>query len=630
MSIRNQIACLLAVLTVALVVTTYAVQSRVILPAFERLERDSALADVKRCSAAIEREIEMLSHFCLDWSAWDDVYRFAEDRNDDFIDSNLKEKAFEISHVNLICILNVQNQIVWGGLHDFEANEKLIDEELFAALTDQRCPLTQFQSLESNHSGIITTTYGPLLIAARPITTSLIEGPSRGTMIFGRLLNKTQVSKLRERTAIDLNVWHLFEDNLSSYIRELADQAADSVISRVVSEKQLEAFDLMWDIYQQPILLVHAKLPRPTMAQGRVATRFATGCTAVCGILTMFVLAIVLRWRITGPLQQMANHAIQLGSQSNFKARLNLSRQDEIGILAKEFDQMVQHLDDSRKQLSDSAHQAGMAEIASEILHNVGNAVNSLNCSASHLEQQLSQSKLSGLTRTAGLLNEQSHDLASFFSHDPRGPKLIGYIQELSRVLQRERDENLGEVGRLQETSRHIAEIIAAQQSYAKRSDFRQEVDLRQLVTEVLAINQELIRSMEVRVDIQIPELPELMLSKSRLTQVFVNLVRNSLQAMREKPSDQRALQITARVVDECDLEIEVTDSGVGFDQEVQAKLFTHGFTTKDSGNGIGLHYCANAIREIGGHIAAKSPGKGLGATFRVRLPNQINNLASC
>jgi len=141
------------------------------------------------------------------------------------------------------------------------------------------------------------------------------------------------------------------------------------------------------------------------------------------------------------------------------------------------------------------------------------------------------------------------------------------------------------------------------------------------LLNNILAMNQELLRSSEVQVHLEIPDLPELQLNKSKMTQVLVNLVRNAVQAMQQTPSDERYLRITASIAHNDGLELQITDRGMGFGPDVQKMLFTHGFTTKGEGNGFGLHYCANAIRESGGSIRAERPGPGQGATFSIYLP---------
>jgi two-component system NtrC family sensor kinase len=281
---------------------------------------------------------------------------------------------------------------------------------------------------------------------------------------------------------------------------------------------------------------------------------------------------------------------------------------------------MVEHLSEYRKKVLDSAHRSGMEEVASEVLHNVGNAVNSASCSVEMLRERLSESKAAGLDRAAAMLREQAPRAGEFFTVDPRGPKLISYLIDLNEALQREQIDQQADVDRLFETVRHIRDVIAAQQSYTGQSEFRQEVALASMVDEVLLLNHEQLLASRIEVEVDLPPLPELRLNKSKTTQVLVNLVRNAIQAMQNENGRPRVLTISAHLIDETGIEIEVADTGHGFDEDVRRKLFAHGFTTKPNGNGFGLHYCANAVQGSGGHITAESPGPGLGATFRVRL----------
>ena len=343
-------------------------------------------------------------------------------------------------------------------------------------------------------------------------------------------------------------------------------------------------------------------------------------------IVTIVLIWGVLQWRVVYPLMNMATHAQLIGQMDDLKSRLNVNRNDEIGAMARAFDEMVANLAESRKEILDSAHQAGMAEIASEVLHNIGNAVTSANCSIECLEQRIAESRTAGLDRVTKMLQEQLPRAAEFFTTDPRGPKLVEYLVQLNDCLRDEGVKNAAEVKRLRSTVRHIRDVISAQQEFAKRVDFRQEVDLATLVNEVLQLNSHGIRCAEIKTHIDLPWMPELYISKSKTTQVLVNLVRNAIQAMQSQDSGMRCLIICGRLVDGSDLELEVTDTGCGFDAEVQQKLFSHGFTTKREGHGIGLHYCANSIRESGGSVTAQSPGPGQGATFRIRIPNVLRH----
>lgn len=623
MSLRNQTAILLIGLSIAFVISTYAVQVLVVMPAFAKLEQQAAERDVDRCIDAINRDLEGLSNTANDWASWDDSYQYVEDHNEEFAKGNLIDEAFSNTHINLICILDTKRRIVWGESHDMETLERIDVPDLFAMLQEEGHPVTTHTHIDDARQGILLTSKGPILLASRPIVTTKREGPIRGSVIMGRFLNQQEIASLADRTHVSLNLWTVTQPELpvEAQLNLARFSGNDEKRIDVVDTTTLHAYTRLKDVNGKPAILLRVNVPRDVTQQGSVSACMATGCSIAGGVFALLAIGIVLQKRIVGPLQQMAAHAVRVGKQDDLKARLNLPRRDEIGTLAREFDSMVQNLADTRRKVLDSAHRAGMAEIASEVLHNVGNTVNSANCSIEMLEDRFEKSKLSGLARATTLLQEQAPRATEFFGQDPRGPKLISYLITLNDSLQQERTDNQAEVTRLRETIRHIRDAIAAQQTFAGRSDFRQDVELAGLIETVMGMNQELVRSTETKVTIDLPPLPELQLNKSKMTQVLVNLVRNAIQAMQDVPSDRRHLKIVASCVEDSGIEIEIADTGTGFSDELKSRLFTHGFTTKPEGNGFGLHYCANAIRESGGNVSAHSGGPGQGASFRIRLP---------
>jgi len=626
MSLRAQVAGLLIVLSIALVGATYAVQAWVVMPAFAHLEHQSALRDVDRCVNALERDIEGLSNFANDWAAWDDTYQYVQDRNETYAKANFMDETFESAHLSLLYIVDSNQEVVWGESRDLETLEVLDVPDVCAVLREKSGFLTAHQSADDARAGILLTSQGPLLIASRPIITSKREGPIRGSVVMGRYLNEAEIASLAERTHVSVNVWTVTEATMPTEARRglaTCSQAGEKLVE-VVDTKTLHAYGVMQDVYRKPAILLRVDVPRDITAQGSVSARIATQCGVIAGVLTLAATWLMLKWRIVAPLQFMAAHAVRVGQNDDLKARLKFDRTDEIGTLARQFDGMVESLAESRKKVLDTAHRAGMAEIASEVLHNVGNAVNSANCSIEVLGERLNGSKIGGLDRAVKLLREQAPRAAEFFGQDPRGAKLIDYLASLNDTLRQEHSSHQAELVRLRETVRHIRAAIAEQQTFAGRSDFRQEVDMSALLDEVLRLNEEPLRAAEVQVAIEMPPLPELQLNKSKMSQVLVNLVRNAVQSMQGQSSDARRLTIAVRAVEDGGVEIEVRDTGVGFDDDVRSKLFTHGFTTKPEGNGFGLHYCANAVREAGGYITAQSPGPGQGATFRIGLPHVI------
>ena len=399
MSLRTQIATLLVALSIALVATSYAVQEFVVLPAFEELEQQGAVRDVARCVDAIGREVEGVSLLARDWATWDDTYDYVKNHNAEYVTSNLNDESFATSHVNLICFVDGLKRIVWGESRDMESLELLDVSDLFAKIQRESSPITTHEDLDDGKAGIVLTQQGPILIGSRPIITSKKTGPIRGSVIMGRFLNAEQIANLAERTHTTLDIWTVCQSDLPLEAQEAFAtclQTGETVID-VVDQQTLHAYTIVNDMYDNPALLLRVHLPREITSQGNVSAKVATAFSVGGGISTLITMWCLLKWRIVGPLQAMANHAVRVGQEDDLKARLEFNRKDEIGTLAGEFDSMVESLAESRKKVLDVAHCAGMSEIASEVLHNVGNAVNSANCSVEVLEEQLSGSKVSGL-----------------------------------------------------------------------------------------------------------------------------------------------------------------------------------------------------------------------------------------
>ncbi|MGO8678767.1 MAG: two-component system sensor histidine kinase NtrB [Limisphaerales bacterium] len=276
---------------------------------------------------------------------------------------------------------------------------------------------------------------------------------------------------------------------------------------------------------------------------------------------------------------------------------------------------------DVHKELVEASRQAGMAEVASSVLHNVGNVLNSVNVSTSLLSEQLRKSKLPNLARTADLMAGHSADLAQFLTGDPKGRQLPGYLAQLSAHLADEQGALLEEVQSLSRNVEHIKEIINMQQGYAKVLGVAESVQVKDLVEDALRMNAGAL----VRHDIQVSreynsEMPSIRVEKHKVLQVLVNLVQNAMHACDD--SGRAEKRVTVKACNGGDkVRISVCDNGVGIAAENMTKIFNHGFTTRKNGHGFGLHSGALAAKEMGGALLAKSDGPGQGATFILELP---------
>jgi len=262
-----------------------------------------------------------------------------------------------------------------------------------------------------------------------------------------------------------------------------------------------------------------------------------------------------------------------------------------------------------------------MAEVASNVLHNVGNVLNSVNISASVLADRLRTSQGSAVSRVAELFEQNRHDLAGYFSTNDRAEQVTNYLKTLGQHLRSEQAAALIELRELTKNVEHIKEIVSMQQNYVKVSGITEVVKVTGLVEDALLMNAGAL----VRHDVQLireyaPQLPMITVEKHKVLQILVNLIRNAKYACEDSGSKDR--RVTLRVTNgNKHVRIAVADNGVGIPAENLTRIFNHGFTTRTNGNGFGLHSGALAARELGGSLTVCSDGPGQGATFTLELP---------
>ncbi|ALQ03020.1 sensor histidine kinase [Pseudomonas brassicacearum] len=272
-------------------------------------------------------------------------------------------------------------------------------------------------------------------------------------------------------------------------------------------------------------------------------------------------------------------------------------------------------------ELNAKSRQAGMAEIATTVLHNVGNVLNSVNVSAELVSSQMRTSKAQGLGKVAQMMNEHVHDLSDFLTKDHKGKMLPDYLLKLAKVVAQEQQGIIEELGQLTKGIDHIKTIVAAQQSYAVAVSIVETVPVAELIDDALRMSAGLLARQEVTVVKDIADLPLLPLDRHRMLLILVNLINNAKQALDGVIDRSRCVTFSASLADGAVLRITVADNGNGIAPEHLARIFSHGFTTRKDGHGFGLHSCALAAQEMGGSLTVHSDGAAQGATFILDIP---------
>ena len=279
-------------------------------------------------------------------------------------------------------------------------------------------------------------------------------------------------------------------------------------------------------------------------------------------------------------------------------------------------------LETAHKELLELSRQAGMAEVATSVLHNVGNVLNSVNVSCSVIANRVRKTRIDSVTKTADLLRQHEDHLADFLTNDPTGKKLPAFVGNIAEQLALEQTEVLKEIQLLAKNIDHIKVIVATQQNYAKVKGITESIGLVDLMEDSLRMNESAIVSQRVEVIRDYRPIPPVTVEKHKALQILVNLTQNAIDACKDSGTKEPCitLQVTHKPGYAC---ASVSDNGVGISKEYLTRIFAHGFTTKKEGHGFGLHSAALAAKEMGGALLVHSDGPGTGATFTLELPTE-------
>ena len=273
------------------------------------------------------------------------------------------------------------------------------------------------------------------------------------------------------------------------------------------------------------------------------------------------------------------------------------------------------------RELVDASRAAGMAEVATGVLHNVGNVLNSVSVSAQLVREQIGQSKFASLKQAVTLMEEHAAELGTYVTEDARGKMLPGFLSKVTRHVAGEHTRWHVELGQLQSNIEHMKEIVALQQNYARGTKATEPLAAADLVEDALRMNLAAFERHQIQVQRDYAEVPLVLVDKHKTLQILINLIRNAKHALDDCPAGEKRISLRVYQNGSERVKIVVADNGVGIPSENLTRIFQHGFTTRRDGHGFGLHSGAIAAKELGGDLIAQSEGPGRGATFTLELP---------
>jgi signal transduction histidine kinase len=273
------------------------------------------------------------------------------------------------------------------------------------------------------------------------------------------------------------------------------------------------------------------------------------------------------------------------------------------------------------QQLLETSRRVGMAEVATSVLHNVGNVLNSVNVSATLVAERLGRSRVSNLAHAAELLQQRMDDLEQFLAQDPKGKKLREYLKDLSLNLAKENEVICEEVVSLRRNIEHIKTIVAMQQSYAQVSGTLEKLDPTELMENAIQINGAAFERDRIRLSRNYQPVPQVLADRHKVLQILINLLSNARHALVATVENERCVNLGIFLTSTEHVSLSVSDNGEGIEPQNICRIFTQGYTTRKEGHGFGLHSGASAANEMHGSLSVQSDGRGKGAVFTLELP---------
>jgi signal transduction histidine kinase len=342
---------------------------------------------------------------------------------------------------------------------------------------------------------------------------------------------------------------------------------------------------------------------------------------AVSGLSAILLLAV--GW-IRSLRRQVEQRTGELKTEMEGHKRAKIELEEKARLLTKEIEErrrMEAEVERIHQQLLTTSHQAGMAEVATSVLHNVGNVLNSVNISATLIAGKVRGSKESALRKVADLMQQQGDSLSQFISQDERGRQIPSFLGQLADRLRQEREGLLTEIEDLNRNVEHIKEIVAIQQNYACVAGVRETLPIAEVVEDAVRFHLNALERQQVNVVREFAALRSVTVDRHRVLQILVNLLSNAQHACERAENGERRITLRTISAAEETVRIQVSDNGVGITAENLTRIFAQGFTTRKDGHGFGLHSSALAAKELGGSLSVFSDGPGRGATFTLDLP---------
>jgi signal transduction histidine kinase len=421
-------------------------------------------------------------------------------------------------------------------------------------------------------------------------------------LVVARTIDEAMVTALRRQTQVEFS---LQSPRTSDPSQKLVVWIADDSI--LVVEIQLTGMN------DQKLANVFVQFPRDITARSYRTTVLARNSFIFGSVAALLMLLMLLQRIVIGPLTAIREHSDRIAEEGLATEPLVLTGNDEIGQLANAFDKMVNRLSDTQNQLTHASRAAGRSQVASNVIHNVGNVLTNVNSLLDAASGRVQGLRIGPLDKLASRLKQAD-------ANDGLLAATPDYLEGLAGSLKSDQQSLSQLLATLNDNIRHIHDVIRAQRHHADQTINSSDVKLKNVIGEAIACCRARLEQDSVSVNVSGNLSIDVKSDRSLMLQTMINIIGNARHAMRDNGDRPRTLSIDVEPQRAAVL-IRIRDNGCGMTEETIHQVFDAHFTTRESGTGLGLHFCAITLKRLDGSIHATSEGPGLGSTFVIELP---------
>lgn len=471
-----------------------------------------------------------------------------------------------------------------------------------------------------HYQGLLLTDRGPLAVGA---ARSLDPGGSQVGIYTGRFLTPDRLNAPGLHAFGNVRM----QDARPLMAEEEGFKLLDTLLSRTEAHlaidngQEVESYSLKSDITGAPILLCVASSPRNLGSLWEEIKRSSTVSAVGVVLAFPFALMLLIQWIVTGPLRRLTAHSARIAENQSTTERLQMTRADEIGQLAREFDAMLDELQASRREVIETARQAGKADISIRVLHNVGNMLNHAAVGADLNRDAVRELPIRDLERIAAMLLDHKQNWVQFLTTDPRGQALPQFLQSLSRELVSRAERIERETLEVSERLGDISNLIRSLGVTSESKGLREDHSLGELIEGVLQMVGQTVAGAEQVTYVREFDAQETVhLDQAKFLEIEFQVISNAVESAL-LGSDDPTVILSASCREDGTLRLEVIDNGLGIDPSDLTQVFRTGYSLKPERSGLGLHLASTAAMEMGGRLWAESGGLGSGAQLHLELP---------